>query len=125
MKTKKSSPSDALAGSDTGVPERRRHFRLPARGEITFHPNQRDAVQLKRGEFIEISVGGFRISHHDSDLRVGQELLANYGFGDLLVRVIWRHIFEDRVETGFAIAVPYDRAASGATMTKTAAANRG
>ncbi len=78
------------------------------------------------GQFIDISAGGFRISHHDHDLRVDEELLANYGFGDLRVRIVWRHVIADRVEMGFAIVGHSDCAVRAGETTKAkTAANSG
>ncbi len=117
-----SNSSGAVPPFRTAVSERRSHARLAARGELTFRPNQGSAAKLTRGQFVDISAGGFRISHHDTDLSVGQELIASYGFGDLMVRIIWRHIGKDQVETGFAILAAPDRAAIADTTAKAKAA---
>ncbi len=56
-----------------------------------------------RGEFVDISAGGYRVRHCHTELHIGDELLASYGWGEMTVRVVWHQDMSDRIDTGFAI----------------------
>lgn len=84
--------------------ERRAHSRLAARGEILLRLKHGDTVTPIRGDLLNVSADGFRLRHQNRDLRVGQELAATYGWGEVTVRMVWTTpIIGEYIESGFVI----------------------
>ncbi len=115
------SPAGA-SGSATRA-ERRAHARLAARGEVIFRFVDASAIDdsFMRGELLDISAGGYRVRHCHAELDIGQELLASYGWGEMIVRVVWHRDMSDGIDSGFTITMPVpDATATVLAETKSA-----
>lgn len=98
------------------VPERRDHARIAAQGEVTLQLKHGETVTPIRGQLLNVSVGGFRLRHQYRNFRVGQELLASYGWGEVTVRVVWtKPTTTEYIESGFAILPESGKAAHQST----------
>ncbi len=82
--------------------ERRRQERSPASGSVQLLV-QDPAVAVVSGSLIDISRSGFRAAHSHSGLEKGQIVRFRHHAGEGFARVVWNHISEGEVQTGFLI----------------------
>ena len=81
----------------------RRHKRVPASGELTLIMNGGATTVRKAAELIEVSRGGFRISHDQEQLVTGRELTAEFFGVPMACRVAWTRSINGRFESGLAV----------------------
>lgn len=55
------------------------------------------------GRLMDVSPGGFRMSHHFASLAAGQVVEFSHIEAKGRARVIWNRIVAERVETGFLV----------------------
>lgn len=96
--------TDTQQGASKATPQRRHHTRIAARGEITLRSKDGNGALLVRGQLLNVSADGFRLKHQNRDLRIGQELIAIHGTGEVTVRVTWTTpLIGGYIESGFVI----------------------
>ncbi|MEO8026469.1 MAG: PilZ domain-containing protein [Bryobacteraceae bacterium] len=82
------------------VPEKRREPRKPASGavRIRFHNPQAQDVD---GTLVDVSMGGFRMSHGCGSLKTGSIVEYWHGSTSGKARVMWNRVLGAVVESGF------------------------
>ncbi len=82
--------------------DRRREPRREVSGTVylKFENESADALEL---ELMDISVSGFRASHHYGILPLGSNAVFRHPEGSGVVRVVWNWMHADHVETGFIV----------------------
>jgi len=82
--------------------ERRKEPRTPASGliELTFSDPKPVTIQ---GQLVDISAGGFQVSHLFASLRSGQEVSFSHAGGQGRARVMWTRVVTGAVNTGFLV----------------------
>ncbi len=82
--------------------EKRREPRREASGLVHVRFAYPKAMEIE-GRLIDISPGGFRMSHHFASLEAGQIVEFAHIEAKGRARVIWNRIVAERVETGFLV----------------------
>ena len=82
--------------------EKRREPRREASGVVHVRFTDPKTTEIE-GRLMDISPGGFRMSHQFASLTAGQEVEFSHTEARGRARVIWNRIVADRVETGFLV----------------------
>jgi hypothetical protein len=82
--------------------EKRREPRRQASGVVQIRLEGGDALEIE-GRLMDVSPGGFRMSHKFASLTAGQVVEFSHVEARGRARVIWNRIIAERVETGFLI----------------------
>jgi hypothetical protein len=82
--------------------EKRREPRREASGVVHVRFSDPQAVEIE-GHLMDVSPGGFRMSHHFASLAAGQIVEFSHVEAKGRARVIWNRILADGVETGFLV----------------------
>jgi hypothetical protein len=82
--------------------DRRSEPRYPADGPLTFCFDD-PSPQEVTGRLLDYSNNGFRAAHSYPALHTGQEVTFQHVIAVGRARVMWNHIADDRVESGFLI----------------------
>ena len=82
--------------------EKRREPRRAASGTVIVRFDDSKPVQIE-GRLMDISPGGFRMTHDFPSLATGQIVEFAHVESRGRARVIWNRISTDRVETGFLV----------------------
>jgi hypothetical protein len=82
--------------------EKRREPRREASGVVHVRFADPKTVDIE-GRLIDVSPGGFRMSHDFASLAAGQIVEFSHVEAKGHARVIWNRILEERVETGFLV----------------------
>ncbi len=82
--------------------EKRREPRREASGRVHVRLTDPRKMDLE-GRLIDVSLGGFRMSHGLASLATGQVVEFAHAEARGRARVIWNRIVDDRVESGFLV----------------------
>ncbi len=82
--------------------EKRREPRRAATGVVHVRFNDTRQIEI-HGRLIDVSPGGFRMSHDFASLAAGQVVEFAHVEARGRARVIWNRILHERVETGFLV----------------------
>lgn len=82
--------------------EKRREPRNSANGNVQIRFANPATTEID-GRLLDISAGGFRMSHDFVSLEAGQVVEFSHAAARGQARVIWNRILEQRVETGFLV----------------------
>jgi hypothetical protein len=82
--------------------EKRREPRNAASGNVQIRFANPTNVEVD-GRLLDVSIGGFRMSHDFVSLEAGQMVEFSHAAARGRARVIWNRILEQRVETGFLV----------------------
>jgi len=82
--------------------EKRREPRRVASGIVHVRFTDQKPVEIE-GRLMDVSPGGFRMSHHFASLAAGQIVEFAHLEAKGRARVIWNRIVAERVETGFLV----------------------
>ena len=88
--------------------EKRREPRRAASGSVRVRFTDPKAMEIE-GRLIDVSPGGFRMSHHFASLEAGQMVEFVHVEARGHARVIWNRIADDTVETGFLVVGPANK----------------
>jgi len=83
-------------------PEKRREPRREASGTVHVRFSDPNPVEIE-GRLMDVSPGGFRMSHHFTSLAAGQIVEFAHIEARGRARVMWNRILAERVETGFLV----------------------
>ena len=83
--------------------DKRREPRHKAQGKAKVRSKDDQHSPWLQVELVDISDGGFRLSHVDTTFVAGQELDFTHPYATGTARVIWNRILDGRVETGCLI----------------------
>ena len=84
------------------VQEKRSETRRTAHGAAMVRFNAPKPFVI-HGRLVDISAGGFRLTHEYRSLEPGQVVDYSHGEGAGRARVVWNRITSQRVETGFVV----------------------
>ena len=84
------------------VAEKRREFRRPTGGIVHLKLTTPRPFEVL-GRLLDISDGGFRMTHNYTPLAAGQMVEFRHHENSGSARVVWNRILGDRVETGFVV----------------------
>jgi len=82
--------------------EKRREARREASGAVHIRWSEPKPIEIE-GQLMDVSLGGFRMSHDFVSLEAGQIVNFSHVEAKGRARVIWNRIVGNRVETGFLI----------------------
>lgn len=82
--------------------EKRREPRRAASGTVRVRFADPKATEIE-GRLMDLSPGGFRMSHHFTSLEAGQIVEFAHVEAHGRARVIWNRITDHSVETGFLV----------------------
>jgi hypothetical protein len=82
--------------------EKRREPRRPASGTVRVRLSEPAGVEFE-GQLMDVSPGGFRMSHHFTLLAAGQIVDFSHPESAGRARVVWNRILAAQVETGFLV----------------------
>jgi hypothetical protein len=82
-------------------PERRRHPRQCAAGEVQVR-SEGGALEI-RGRLVDASAYGFRVAHEGAPPDAGREMRFEYRGAAGRARVVWNRVVGREVETGFVV----------------------
>jgi hypothetical protein len=83
-------------------PEKRREPRREASGVVHVRFADPQTIEIE-GRLMDVSPGGFRMSHHFASLAAGQVVEFSHLEAKGRARVIWNRILAESVETGFLV----------------------
>jgi len=83
--------------------DNRREPRRKAQGVASVRSKDDQRSPWLEVQLVDISDGGFRLSHVDTTFTAGQELDFTHPYAAGTARVIWNRILDGRVETGCLI----------------------
>ena len=89
-------------GPEVQVHEKRREERRPANGSVRVEFSNPRVIRIE-GRLIDVSSGGFRMSHEYTSLAAGQVVEFAHSEATGQARVMWNRIVESAVETGFLV----------------------
>jgi PilZ domain-containing protein len=89
-------------GPEVQVHEKRREERHAANGSVRVQFSNPRIVKID-GRLIDVSSGGFRMSHEYTSLAAGQVVDFTHAGATGRARVMWNRILESAVETGFLV----------------------
>jgi len=82
--------------------EKRREVRRQASGAVRIRFGSPQATEIE-GQLVDVSLSGFRMSHHFVALASGQLVEFSHVEAAGRARVMWNRVVGDRVETGFLV----------------------
>jgi hypothetical protein len=89
-------------GPEVQVHEKRREERRPANGSVSVQFSNPRIVKIE-GRLMDVSSGGFRMSHEYTSLAAGQVVDFAHSEATGRARVMWNRIVERAVESGFLV----------------------
>jgi hypothetical protein len=89
-------------GPEVQVHEKRREERRPANGSVRVQFSNPRIVKIE-GRLMDVSSGGFRMSHEYTSLAAGQVVDFAHSEATGRARVMWNRIVERAVESGFLV----------------------
>ena len=89
-------------GPEVQVHEKRREERRPANGSVRVQFSNPRVIRIE-GRLIDVSSGGFRMSHEYTSLAAGQVVEFAHSEATGSARVMWNRIVERAVESGFLV----------------------
>jgi hypothetical protein len=85
--------------------DKRREPRRDADGIVRVRFKDPRSIQIE-GRLLDLSPGGFRMSHDFVSLTAGQVVEFSHDEAKGRARVMWNRVLEARVETGFLVVSP-------------------
>ncbi len=85
-----------------GAGERRREPRYALNGPVEMRVDE-PVTRFFRGELVDWSQSGFRVSHHNTELHTGQSIRFRHPRGSGLAKVMWTRILAGQIESGFLV----------------------
>ncbi len=97
-----SSGARSNLGPQVQISEKRREERRAANGTVRVQFQNPRMVKIE-GRLIDVSSGGFRMSHEYTSLAAGQAVEFTHSETSGRARVMWNRIVDRTVETGFLV----------------------